>query len=100
MRLLKMLLAGAAVGVILTAFRDFEKETWLIPTGSGGGPLDDDLDDEEEPVLGYDGMDVDTLLDWLDDAELDPDTLERMHRYELARRGREPVLSAIEDRLE
>lgn len=100
MRLLKMLLAGAAVGVILTAFRDFENETWLIPAGSGIGPLDEDLDDEAEPVLGYDGMDVDTLLEWVSEADLDPDTLERMHRYELARRGREPVLSAIEDLLE
>jgi hypothetical protein len=98
MRLLKMLLAGAAIGVIVTAFRDFENETWLIPVRPGGaGGMD--LEDEPEPVLGYDGMDQDTLLDWLADAAVDADTLERMHRYELAGRGREPVLSAIEDRL-
>ena len=99
MRLLKILLAGAAVGVIVTAFRDFENESWLLPTRSGGsrGPID--LGDEPEPVLGYDGMDQDTLLDWLSGAEMDVETLERMHRYELAGRGREPVLSAIEDRL-
>ena len=102
MQLLKFLLAGAAIGVILTAFRDFDNETWLVPVrpGGGAGTADDELDDDEEPVLGYDGMDVDTLLEWMDDADLDPETLERMHRYELARRGREPVLSAIEDRLE
>jgi hypothetical protein len=98
MQLLKILLASAAVGVILAAFRDLENQAWLAPARAGagaGGPADD-----TEPVLGYDGMDQDTLLDWLSDAELDEDTLDRMHRYELANRGREPVLSAIEDRLE
>ena len=99
MRLLKMLLAGAAIGVILTAFRDFENETWLIPVLPGEGGGEGGIDDEPEPVLGFDGMDQDTLLDWLDDADLDADTLSRMHRYELAGRGREPVLSAIEDRM-
>ncbi len=99
MRLLKMVLAGAALGVIVTAFRDFENETWLIPVRSGDGEDEGGIEDEPEPVLGYDGMDQDTLLDWLDGANLDADTLSRMHRYELAGRGREPVLSAIEDRL-
>jgi len=104
MRLLKLLLAGAAIGVILVAFRDSENETWLLPVGpmGGGGGLGGGgiADIDTEPVLGYDGMDQDTLLDWLDGANLDPATLERMHRYELANRGREPVLAAIEDRLE
>lgn len=95
MRLLKVLLAGAAVGVIVAAFRDFENRTWLVPAGAAGS----DEAGGTEPVLGYDGMDQDTLLDWLGEADLDDATLERMHRYELANHGREPVLSAIEDQL-
>lgn len=98
MRLLKILLAGAAIGVIVTAFRDFENQAWLAPAGAGPGGYGGD--EEMEPVLGYDGMDEDTLLDWLSEADTDARTLERMHRYELAHLGREPVLSAIEDRLE
>lgn len=98
MRLLKILLASAAVGVIVAAFRDFENQAWLAPARAGAGT--DEPADDTEPVLGFDGMDQDTLLDWLADADLDETTLERMHRYELANRGREPVLSAIEDRLE
>lgn len=99
MRLFKILLAGAAMGVILAAFRDFEHEAWLVPARLGGADGGDPDGGEMEPVLGYDGMDVDTLLDWLGDAELDSDTVERMHRYELAHRGRDAVLSALEDRL-
>lgn len=98
MNLFKVLLAGAAVGVIVTAFRDFENETWLLPSGPLGrrGLIDDEL---PEPVLGYDGMDQETLIDWLGDARLDKGTLTRMRRYELAGRGREPVIAAIDDLL-
>ena len=89
------MLAGAAIGVVVIAFRDFERQIWLLPTRAL-----DDLDDlEEEPFLGYDGMDVDTLLDWLSDAGLDPSTLARMREYEAAHLGREVILSAIDDRL-
>jgi len=51
-------------------------------------------------VLGYDGMDRDTLLDWLRDADLDRSTLLRIQAYEGANLGREPVLDAIEDMLD
>lgn len=94
MNLFKLLVAGAAIGVILSAFRDFEQQSWLSPAGlrtAGGDELD------EEPVLGYDGMDVDTLLDWLEQAGLDRSRLEAMRAYEQAGQGREAVLRAIDD---
>jgi hypothetical protein len=99
MNAFKWLLAAAAVGVVLVAFRDLENQQWLAPAlpNRGGGV---DLDEEEvEPVLGYDGMDADTILEWLSEAELDRVTLTRMRRYEQAHRGREPVLAAIADLL-
>lgn len=96
MNLLKMLVAGAAAGVILVAFRDFENQRWMLPTTRGDEGL---LDDEEEPVLGYDGMDQETLIDWLGNAGLDRSSLLRARRYETANRRREPVLAAIGDLL-
>ena len=99
MRLLKMLLAGAAVGVIVIAFRDFDQGRWIAPplrVGGGGGGEDQD---EAEPILGYDGMDVDGLLDWLDQAGPDNATLQRILDYESHHLAREAVIGAIEDRL-
>lgn len=96
----KALLAGAAVGVILIAFRDAENQRWLAPAGLSDrltGPPRDDL--EQEPVLGYDGMDEETLLDWLDGAELDGETLMRTRWYEQRHLAREPVLDALDSRL-
>lgn len=97
MNILKLLVAGAAIGVILVAFRDFENESWLLPMQGGDRALDEG--DEAEPILGYDGMDTDTLLDWLGDAELDRDTLLRMRRYEESHLARETVLESIDDQL-
>jgi len=103
MRVLKVLLGVAAVGAIALAFRDFRNERWLGPALPGG--LDDDGDlleaeeELEEPVLGYDGMDRDTLVDWLDDADLDEETLLRIRRYEEATEAREPVLDKVDDLL-
>jgi hypothetical protein len=97
MNLLKLLAASAAVAVIVIAFRDAESGGWLAPAGLG--TIDEEMDEDEEPILGYDGMDVDTLLDWLADAGLDGDTLERMRDYEETHLGREAVLSAIDERL-
>ena len=96
MKILKLLVAGVAVGIILAAFRDSERHTWLIPLGHDEESADDL---EAEPVLGYDGMDVDSLLEWMDSAGLDEGTLRRMRRYEEANLGRETVLTAIEGRL-
>ena len=107
MKLGRILLGAAAVGAIAMALRDFRGSRWLIPTLGGTDGLDDiDAIDEdaeapadEEPVLGYDGMDRDTMLDWLRDASLDEATLLRMDRYERAHHNREPVLEAISDQL-
>lgn len=96
MNLFKLLMAGAAVGVIVSAFRDFEQQRWLTPAGLGAAG---EVDLDEEPVLGYDGMDVDTLLDWLEQAGLDRPRLVAMRAYEEAGQGREAVLRAIEDLL-
>lgn len=96
----KALLAGAAVGVIVLAFRDFERGGWLMPAGFDGrigAPDDEDL--EQEPVLGYDGMDQETLLDWLEGSDLDAETLMRARWYEQRNLAREPVLDALDARL-
>jgi hypothetical protein len=96
----KVMLAGAAVGVILTAFRNSETGGWLMPAGLAGRlPLPGDEDLDQEPVLGYDGMDQETLLDWLGDSELDPETLMRTRWYEQRHQAREPVLDALDARL-
>lgn len=96
----KALLAGAAVGIIIIAFRDSENDGWLMPAGFDGrfgAPDEDDL--AEEPILGYDGMDQETLLDWLDDSDLDAETLMRTRWYEQRNLAREPVLDALDARL-
>lgn len=103
MRVLKVLLGVAAVGAIALAFRDFRNERWLGPALPGGDEDDADLLEAEaaleEPILGYDGMDRDTLVDWLDDADLDEETLLRIRRYEEAGEAREPVLDKVDDLL-
>jgi hypothetical protein len=104
MRLGRILLGAAAIAAIVVAFRDFDGGRWLPP--ALGGDDGDELDRldaepqvEEEPVLGYDGMDRDTVVDWLREATLDEATLMRMERYERAHANREPVLDAIADQL-
>lgn len=96
----RMLLGGAAIGVILTAFRDFENGRWLRPAGMNGGftRFDDD-EIQREPILGYDGMDQETLLNWLDESDLDAETLMRVRWYEQRNLAREPVLDALDGRL-
>ncbi len=95
MGLIRALLAAAAVGVILTAFRDPESGGWLLPGQSAAAPPDD-----TEPVLGYDGMDTETLIPWLSRAGLERDTLLRIRRYETAHLEREAVLATVEDLME
>jgi hypothetical protein len=106
MRLGRILLGAAAIAAIALAFRDLQGGRWLRPALPG--EEDDDLDElleeegeqeEEEPVLGYDGMDRDTVVEWLREATLDEGTLMRMERYERAHHNREPVLDAITDQL-
>lgn len=93
MKTLRWMLAGIVVGVVAVAFRDLERRQWLAPALPGR----DDEVDVEEPVLGYDGMDQETLLDWLSEADLDDETLEEIIRYERANRDRSPVLDALND---
>jgi hypothetical protein len=102
-QILKLLVGVAAVGVVVAAFRDSGRQRWLRPALPFGG--DDDEEGEltgggQEPVLGYDGMDRDTLLDWLRDADLDRSTLLRIQAYESANEARGPVLDAVEDMLD
>jgi len=106
MRALKVLIGVAAGAAILLALRDYRNGGWLRPAVSGGYRLDDGdllLEDEdeliEEPVLGYDGMDRDTLVDWLEDADLDESALLRIRRYEETTGNREPVMDKIDDLL-
>ena len=94
MKTLKWLLAGVLLGLIAVAFRDFERKRWLLPAGHSSEPPW-----EPEPILGYDGMDQETLLEWLEAARPDMPTLERMYRYEQANHRREPVLSDLAELL-
>ena len=95
MNLLKALVAAAAVGVIVVAFQDTETGEWL-PLG---GMPDRMGADSPEPILGYDGMDRDTLIDFLGSSELDRAMLLRIQAYEMANQGRGVVLDSIADLL-
>ncbi|CAA9374425.1 MAG: hypothetical protein AVDCRST_MAG89-4871 [uncultured Gemmatimonadetes bacterium] len=96
MNLLKGMVAAAAVGVIVAAFQDTETGGWLPLGGTPGGGMGPD---SPEPVLGYDGMDRDTLIDFLGAANLDRGTLLRIQAYEMANQGRGVVLDAVADLL-
>lgn len=93
MNLIKLLLGGMAIAAIAAAFRDFQTGGWLGPAL----PRGPEVDTYEEPVLGYDGMDQETAIDWLGDARLDRTTLQRIRAYEQANRNRAPVVAALED---
>ena len=119
----KFALGAAAVGVIAFAMRDRLRGGEAAAAGAldngdgftgsrfqdfrGGsatsgparGPIGEYADTDEEPVLGYDGMDRDTLVDWLQDSTLDEETLLRIERYERSKENREPVLDAVGDLL-
>jgi hypothetical protein len=114
MSLLKVLV-GAAAGVsVVLAFRDGRQGRWLRPalpwdTGQGAGGAatageeeygeEDFIPGEEEPVLGYDGMDRDTLNGWLRSADLDADTLRAIRTYEASHLARQPVLDTVDELL-
>lgn len=117
----KLALGAAAVGVIAFAFRgalrggsleaaldDGDGRDPRFGAGSRGfrdgsrdshGAIGEYADTDEEPVLGYDGMDRDSLVEWLRDASLDEETLLHIERYERAKGNREPVLDAVGDLL-
>lgn len=118
----KFALGAAAVGVIAFAMRDRLRggaaSAGALDNGDGQtgsrfqdfrggaaasvsprGPIGEYADTDEEPVLGYDGMDRDTLVDWIRDSTLDEETLLRIERYERSKENREPVLDAVGDLL-
>lgn len=102
MNWLKGLLGAAAAGTIVLAFRDGERGAWLRPALPGETEFDGDalVEDEEgtdeEPVLGYDGMDRDTLMDWLRAADLDTGTLRNVRLYEATHQNRAVVLDTVD----
>jgi hypothetical protein len=101
MNTLKWIVAGLLVGIAVSAFRDFERGAWLAPALPDDEEEEEEEEEvgEEEPVLGYDGMDQETVLDWIENADLDRSTLRRIIRYEEENRSREPVLEALEELL-
>ena len=100
---LKGVLGVAAVGAIVFAFRDNQRREWLrpaIPGRDDDGDLlldDEGRGDDEEPVLGYDGMDRDTLMDWLREADLDSNTLRHVRLYEATHQKRQVVLDTVDE---
>ncbi len=93
--LLTGLASGTVLGTLTVAVRRRMRQASTGPEEVGGA-----LEEEREPILGYDGMDADSLIDWLEDAELDRATLRRVRDYERRHAGREDVLAAIEDLLD
>jgi hypothetical protein len=101
---IKLLLGAAAVGLIVYVVREAMGRRSAVAALSAGDDGDEDgigeyRNDDEEPTLGYDGMDRDTLVEWLQDANLDESTLLRIERYERANANREPVLDTVGDLL-
>ena len=91
---------GDGDGRFAGGLRDFRGgPAGAIPRGAAPSAIGEYADADEEPVLGYDGMDRDTLIDWLRDSALDEETLLRIERYEQAKENREPVLDAVDDLL-
>jgi hypothetical protein len=95
MKILQWIVAGVLLGVIVSRLRRFVEEGAFAPVKApealeAGGA---------EPVLGYDGMDQETLLEWLPAAKLDSETVEDILRYEEANLCREPVVAVLEEML-
>jgi hypothetical protein len=56
--------------------------------------------DGAEPVLGYDGMDLQTVVPWLESANLDRGTLLRIRAYETRNQARDAVLDTLDSLLD
>jgi hypothetical protein len=93
MKALRLLAGLAVVGAAVAALRQVAARGGLPRLGRGEVPRAEP--GGTEPVLGYDGMDRDTLIDWLSDADLDRETLLAVRAYEEANRAREPVLETV-----
>ncbi len=104
-RLLIGLASGTVLGTLTLAVRRWQRDSQAFDSQPLALPAADRTPDiaprqeEEEPILGYDGMDADTLIDWLERAELDALALRRMRGYEVRHRDRQDVLEAIDDLL-
>jgi len=93
MKTLRWIVAGLVLGLIGSALRNVMRgDTGATPPQrraiEPNGP---------EPVLGYDGMDQETLLEWLPAAGLDFETLDEIIQYEEANLQREVVLELLEE---
>ncbi|CAN5843759.1 hypothetical protein BH23GEM3_BH23GEM3_15770 [soil metagenome] len=97
MRLLKIILAAVTLGAIYLVLRGLQQPAAGRPPAPPRPQPPED--DDAEPVLGYDGMDMDTLIPWLESADLDKATLRRIRRYEVSHHARETVLATIDDLL-
>lgn len=53
-----------------------------------------------EPMLGYDGLATEDILDWIRDADPDLEQLRAIHDYEAAHRERAPVLRECQERID
>jgi hypothetical protein len=95
MKIPRLVVAGSLLGAAVGLLRIYLRRLSEPQAQPGGAPVLD----EHEPVLGYDGMDVDTLLTWLADAGLDRETLSRMREYEEQHLRREAVLTELDSRL-
>jgi hypothetical protein len=97
-RLIKLLLAAATVsGLVYLALRQREV---AAGTALARNRMDEPLPEREpEPVLGYDGMDLQTVTEWLERAELDELSLRSIRAYEQRHRARETVLGVIDEKL-
>ncbi len=52
-----------------------------------------------EPILGYDGLETDDVLAWIDEADPEPHQLRRILQYERTHRDRTPIIDECSNRL-
>jgi hypothetical protein len=57
-------------------------------------------DTQPEPFLGYDGLPLDDILDWIDQEDPGPDLLQKIVGYETLNRNREIILDDCQQRLQ
>jgi hypothetical protein len=96
-RILKTLTTGLTTGLLTgLGYLGWRR---LRTRGGDGAAAAVVEEGEAEPVLGYDGMDPQTLIPWLESANLDRNTLQRVRTYEKAHRNRENVLGVLDDLL-
>jgi hypothetical protein len=53
-----------------------------------------------EPFLGYDGLPLDDILDWIDQEDPGPDLLQKIAGYEAENRNRAIILDDCQERLQ